>query len=93
MSGRLPATVIALALGATTLATTGLVTGIPTVARAAETPIPSVTPVPTTADSVPFGSTDADVAKLAAFGYVQEEQTRHARHHDMRRPADQPLPE
>ena len=72
MSVRLAVTVITLALGAA-LATAGLVTGIPTVARAAETPIPSVTPVPTAGDSVPYGSTDADVAKLAAFGYVQQE--------------------
>ena len=72
MSVRLAVTVIALALGAA-LATTGLVTGIPTVARAAEPPIPSVTPVPTTADSVPYGSTDADVENLAAFGYLQKE--------------------
>ena len=68
MSVRLAVTVIALALGAA-LATASLVTGIATVARAAETPIPSVT----TGDSVPYGSADADVAKLAVFGYVQQE--------------------
>ena len=75
MSARLGVTVIALALGAA-LATTGMVTGIPPVARAAVTPIPSVTPVPPTADSVPYWSTDTDVANLAAFGYVQQEFSR-----------------
>ena len=35
--------------------------------------LPTVTRVPTTATSVPFGSNDPDVANLAQFGYVQEE--------------------
>jgi hypothetical protein len=37
------------------------------------TPIPTVTPVLTTATSVPYGSNDPDVANLSDFGYVQEE--------------------
>ena len=57
----------------TGLATIGLSSGLLTVGRAATPPIPDVTPVPTTSDSVPYGSDDPDVASLAAFGYVQDE--------------------
>jgi Alpha/beta hydrolase domain len=46
---------------------------LPAGARAAATPVPTFTRVPTTPTSQPYGSTDADVANLAAFGYVQEE--------------------
>jgi hypothetical protein len=47
--------------------------GAPTTAYSLVPPVPSVTHVPTTAGSVPFGSNDSNVANLAAFGYVQEE--------------------
>ena len=57
----------------TVLATVGLSSGFFAAGQAATPRIPAVTPVPTTADSVPYGSDDADVASLGAFGYVQEE--------------------
>ena len=55
------------------LSTTEDVTFVVTGASRAGPRIPAVTPVPTTVDSVPYGSDDADVASLGAFGYVQEE--------------------
>ena len=57
----------------TVLATVGLSSGLLAAGQAATPRIPAVTPVPTTADSAPYGSDDADVASLGAFGYVQEE--------------------
>ena len=57
----------------TGLLAVGLSNGLLAVGRAPPPAIPSITPVPTTADSVPYGSDDPDVANLAAFGYVQEE--------------------
>ena len=52
---------------------TAVVGAFPTPARAATTPIPTFTLVPTTPTSQPYGSNDAGVANLADFRYVQEE--------------------
>jgi hypothetical protein len=45
----------------------------PARAEAAATPVPTLTAVPTTPASQPYGSNDVGVAELAAAGYVQEE--------------------
>ena len=57
----------------TVLATVGMSSGLLAAGQAATPQIPAVTPVPAAADSVPYGSDDADVANLGEFGYVQEE--------------------
>ena len=50
----------------------GLVAGIPAMGWATVPLLPTVTPVPTTATSVPFGSNDPDVPNLAQFGRSEE---------------------
>jgi hypothetical protein len=57
----------------TALSVTAVLTGAAARVTAEVPPIPKVTHVPTTASSLPYGSNDANVANLSAFGYVQEE--------------------